>query len=163
MDERPQHTSKQRNQNRVLDSESRQMNKAPAKGKTYKRHNSLLANGLPLSFLCSFFSLQISLYSLDFFPSLHITPLSHLRLHYNPLLLFFFLPLISFFPLSVIGIGLCARVHLIKRTRRTHGPLPILAHIALSDGKTNCLLRGRNRQPPLAGFALSGGCGEWKE
>lgn len=42
---------KQRNQNRVLDTESRQMKEPPAKGKTYERHNSLLANGLPLSFL----------------------------------------------------------------------------------------------------------------
>lgn len=51
--------------------------------------------------------------------------------------------LISPFPLSVIGIGLCARVHLIRRTRHTHSHVPVLTHIALSCGKTNCVRADR--------------------
>lgn len=114
---------------RVLDTESRQMKEALQRERL-TRHNSLLANGLPLSFLVYFF-FQISLYSLDFLSSLHITLLSHLCLHYNPLLVFFFLPLISPSPLSVIGMGLCARIHLIKRTRRTHNAPTPFSHTLL--------------------------------
>lgn len=141
MNERPQHTTKQRNQNRVLDTESRQMNKAPAKGMTSKRHNSLLANGLPLSFLCSFFPPK-SLYTPLTF-SHRCTSLFSPISAYTATPHSFFLPLISPFPLSVIGIGLCARIHLIKRTRCTHSPLSILTHIALSCGKTNCVRADR--------------------
>lgn len=54
MNGRRQHRTEQCNQNRVLDTKSRQM-KESHKRKTYERQNSLLANGLSLSFLFSFF------------------------------------------------------------------------------------------------------------
>lgn len=89
-------------------------------------------------FLCSFF--PKSLYTPLTFSHRCTSLFSPISAYTTtPCSLFFFLPLISPSPLSVIGMGLCARIHLIKRTRRTHSPHPVLTHIALSCGKTNCV------------------------